>query len=203
MKRKLNVNWFGISFGVLMLILPFAGYWWRAEAGSGAASLSISPFNFDVNVVGVHIQSTLVHYILLFTKISFLIAGVFAILGSLFADRWWAGRLIRFGVMKPFWSVITLIVVLVAGTFFVNLVLPGIVSGIVKEGSPQISLSVPFLSGTSEPMITVEGSTVRTTLKVGFQMPFLLAIAAAALGILTKIYQKKFAKEEPPKHKKE
>ncbi len=202
MKRRLNVNWFGISFGVLMLILPFAGYWWRAEVGNGAASLSISPFNFDVNVVGVQIQSTLVYYILLFTRISFLIAGIFAILGSLFADRWWAGKLIKFGVMKPFWSVITLIVVLVAGTFFVNMALPGIVFGIVKELPSQISLRVPFLSGTSESVITVEDTTVRTTMSVGFQTPFVLAIVTAALGILTRIYQRRFAKEEPPRHKK-
>jgi ABC-type phosphate transport system permease subunit len=203
MTRRLNVNWFGISFGVLMLILPFAGYWWRAEVGRGAASLSISPFNFDVNVVGVQIQSTLLYYILLFTKISFLIAGVFAILGSLFADRWWANRLIRFGVMKPFWNVITLVVVLMAGTFFVNMALPGIVSWMVKEGTSEIQLRMPFLSGTSESLITVDGSTVRTTLKVGFQMPLVLAIVVAALGILTKIYQKRFAKEEPLRHKKE
>jgi len=203
MRKKLTVNWFGVGFGVLMLILPFAGYWWRAEVGSGAASLSMSPFNFDVNVVGIQIHSTLVRYILLFAKISFLIAGVFAILGSLFADRWWAGRLIRFGVMKPLWSVVTLIVVLVAGTFFVNMVLPSIVSGMVRDGPTQINLRVPLLCGTSESNITAGNVTVRTTISVGFLTPFLLAIAAAVLGILTRIYQKRFAKKETAKSKKE
>lgn len=197
MKSKVAINWFGIGFGVLMLVLPFAGPWWSLEVGKNAATVFISPFNFDITVVGVSIRSVLVSYILLFTKISFLISGVFAITASVFARRWWARRLMRFGVMKPFWSIVTLVILLVIGTLVVNMFLPSIVKSMVGEGDVrEIDIRLPFLSGTAQSTVTAGDSSVQTTISAGFQKPFLLAVVVAVLGILTRVYQRRFKEEE-------
>ncbi|MEM3184244.1 MAG: hypothetical protein QXW92_01075 [Candidatus Hadarchaeales archaeon] len=205
MKRKNAINWFGVVFGVLMIVLPFAGSWWMLKVGDNAASVAISPFNFDVKVVGVSVRSVLVDYILLFSKITFMIAGVFSILASLFADRWWSAKLLRFGVMNPFWGILTLIIILIVGTIFANAVLPKIVSGMIREGTEgglQIKINVPFLSGSSKSTIVTGDATVSTEIRTGFQMAFLLAVITAGVGIASRIYHRRFLEKEEIKKEK-
>jgi len=195
------INWLGLATGILMILLPFAGAWWTAQVGDGAAEMALSPFDMKMSLAGETMHSDLVELFLLAAKISFIVAGIFMILSSVFPRSWWSSRLMRFGIMKPFWSVLGLIIVLVIGAFFMNNVVPGLISSMAggDGGDVQTQLNIPYLSGSSQVQIAVTSggnqATISAPLTIGLTGAFWLAIVTAALGIATRIYTKKFLKK--------
>jgi len=125
------INWFGLVTGVLVLALPFLGPWWVGTAGTGAMEVALSPFDVNVSLMGLSIQSPMVSLFLLAAKIAFVIAGIFMILSSLFPKQWWSKRLFEFGVMKPFSSTIFFIVPLVIIALLANTLLPSLLSSML------------------------------------------------------------------------
>ncbi|MHC1623259.1 MAG: hypothetical protein ACXQTR_01555 [Candidatus Methanospirareceae archaeon] len=47
-----RVNWPGIIAGLLIIVLPFLGRWWRFTLGTDALVMAISPFGIDVSIFG-------------------------------------------------------------------------------------------------------------------------------------------------------
>jgi len=134
MKLISSINWFGLIAGVLVLALPFLGPWWVGKAGTGATGamrIELSPFDVNVSLMDLSIQSSMVSLFLLATKIAFVIAGIFMILASLFPKQWWSKRLFGFGVMKPFSHAIFFIVPLVIGALLANTLLPSLLSSML------------------------------------------------------------------------
>jgi len=125
------INWFGMVAGVLVLVLPFLGPWWVGRAGTGAMEIALSPFDMNMSLFGLPIQSSMVSLFLLAAKIAFVIAGIFMILASLFPKQWWSKRLFGFGVMKPFSNVIFFMVPLVIGALLANTLLPSLLSSML------------------------------------------------------------------------
>ena len=192
------VNWFGLVTGVLVLVLPFLGPWWVGTAGRGAMVVALSPFDVSVSLVGQPLQSSLVSLFLLAAKITFVIAGIFMILASLFPNRWWSKRLFNFGVMKPFWSIIGLIALLLIGAIIFNMVLPKLLPSMVSgEGNAVVQISVPYISGTTVSSIQV-GDAVTITAPVTFSLTgiFWLAVVTSILGIIARIYHRRFTPSE-------
>ncbi len=106
LKRGPPVNWFGIIAGILMIVLPFMGAWWRVVAGVDAAEITLSPFDYGMSLGEQSFISPMFSIFLLAAKLGMIIAGTFMILGSLFPKRWFSPQLIKFGIMRPFWAVI-------------------------------------------------------------------------------------------------
>lgn len=193
-----SLNWLTLATGLLMLVLPFAGPWWTGRIGEGAFSFAISPFDMQVRVGSMSLHSDLVGLFLLATKISFIVAGSFIVLASLLPKRWWSTPLMKFGIMKPFWSVIGLVLILVIGTFFVNAVLPGIVSSMAGEESLEMEMNIPYLMGTATTQLSVDmdggQALISAPIQVGFTFAFWLAVITAGCGFASRLYNKRVVK---------
>jgi MFS family permease len=193
-------NWFGLVTGVLVLALPFLGPWWIGRVGTGAMEIALSPFDVNMSLVGQPVQSSLVSLFLLAAKITFVIAGIFMILASLLPKRWWSKRLFRFGVMKPFWSVLSLLIIFVVGALIFNYALPGLLSGAFSgagAGNAVVQINMPYISGTAVSTIQI-GNTATITAPITFSLTgiFWLAVATAILGIVARIYHRSLARPE-------
>jgi MFS family permease len=194
------MNWFGLITGILILLLPFLGPWWIGRVGTGAMEVALSPFDVNMSLAGQPFQSSLVSLYLLAAKITFVIAGIFMILASLLPKRWWSKRLFRFGVMKPFWSVVSLLIVLVVGALIFNYALPGLLSGVSSgagAGNAVVQINMPYISGTAVSTIQI-GSNATITAPITFSLTgiFWLAVATAILGIIARIYHRRLVRPE-------
>lgn len=179
-----------------MVVLPFLGPWWMATVGTGAIEIVLSPFDLSMSVFGQPIHSQLVDIFLLASKIAMIISGVFLVLGSLSSGSWWSGRLVRFGVMKPFWAVVGIVVVLVVGSFLVNNVLPSLLANFVPGGA-SLEITVPYLVGSSSVTIQM-GSQASIVAPIGMSlMPaFWAAVLTAVLGIAARINHRRLRKHK-------
>jgi len=190
------VNWFGLLAGISMLILPFLGYWWHAAVGKGAAELALSPFDYHMSFAGWSISSTLVGYFLLAAKLSVMVGGVLMVVASALPLRWWSKRVLKFGATTVLWMVISLLMALVAGAFFMNAVLPALLSGLIPAAGVSVQLNVPYISGTAASEIAGGGASISAPITASLTWVFWVAIAVAALGIAARIYHRRF---KPPK----
>ncbi|MBA7501747.1 hypothetical protein ES706_00321 [subsurface metagenome] len=197
-RRFPPMNWFGLVAGALMLLLPFLGPWWRATVGTGAMDVALSPFDYSISLLGQSISSTLVGYFLLAAKLSVIIGGGLMIAGSVGAKRWWGRRLVRFGAMKVFWMVIGLIALLLLGAFFLESILPNLMSGMVEGGTMQFN--VPYVEGVATSTIQMgDAATITAPITASLTEIFWVAILVAALGIAARIYHRRLVKPEKPK----
>lgn len=192
-------NWLGAVAGALMVVLPFLGPWWVGRAGAGAFEVSFSPFDVSINLLGNPIHSNIVDLFLLAAKIAMILGGVFLILGSIFAKRWWSKRLVRFGLMKPFWSVVGIVALLVLGALIANYVLPTLLSNLVAGGATgvTIDLNIPYVVGTSNSTIRI-GDMATITAPISFSLTwvFWFAVAVAALAIAARVYHRRFTRAQ-------
>ena len=190
------MNWFGLVAGALMLVLPFLGPWWSAAVGNGAMDLALSPFEYRVSLLEQPITSTLIGYFLLAAKLSVMIGGALMIAGSVGPKRWWGRRLVRFGAMRVFWMVIGLIGLLLVGALFMNSILPDLMSGMVDGGSMQVN--VPYVEGATTSTIQVDAATVTAPITASLTEIFWVAVLVAALGVVARIYHRRFVKPVKP-----
>ncbi len=195
--RLLRVNWFGVAAGVLMLVLPFMGSWWEATVGTGAVEFSFSPFNYDASLMDQPLTSPLVGYFMLAARLMVIIGGVLMLAGSLMPTRWWGRRLVRFGAMKVFWMIIMIIVMLLAGAFFMNKFLPGIISE-MAEGEGEVQLNVPYIVGTTTSSVQAEDATLTAPINTSLTVIFWVAVLVAALGIGARVYHGRLLKKFGP-----
>jgi len=185
--RKREFNWFGLIAGPLMILLPLLGAWWEFELGAGAVDLSFSPFTFRLEALGEPVRSTLVSYICLGASLTLVISGVFLLLASLYPRRWWSERLLKFGATKLLWMWISFLLLLILLSAVGNL-LAGRFSAL--EG-----LRLPYLSGSSTPVLNVDDAVVTLPLRMSLRWPFFFALAPMVLGVLSRIYHRRFAKD--------
>ena len=190
------MNWFGLVAGALMLLLPFLGPWWSATVGTGAMDLALSPFDYRISLLEQPITSTLIGYFLLAAKLSVMIGGALMIAGSVGAKRWWGRRLVRFGAMRVFWMIIGLIALLLVGAFFLNSILPSLMSGMVEGGSMQVN--VPYVKGATTSTIQVDAATVTAPITASLTDIFWVAVLVAVLGVAARIYHRRFVKPVKP-----
>ncbi len=190
-----RINWIGLIAGILMILLTFQGAWWKAVLGEGVLKVALSPFHYDITLIGQSLTSPLVSYLILAAKISVIIGGGFLLLGSVGAKRWWGKKLVNWGAMKVFWMVLFLIIVLIIGAFLTNNYLASLLSGMIGAGTIQVEL--PYLIGTGHATIQAEGAiTVSGPINVVLTRSFWMAVLTAGLGLGAKIYHKKMTKDE-------
>lgn len=190
-----SINWVGLAAGVLMLILPFMGAWWKAIVGEGALEMAFSPFFYKIDIVGASLTSSLVGYFILAAQLTVLIGGGLMIAGSLTANQWWGEKLVRWGAMKVVWMLVMLLVVLVGGALFMNKLLPSLLSGMM--GDLSMNLSLPYLVGTGKASIlTKDAVRISGSVTAELTSSFWLAAVTAGLGIGTRFYQSKVIEKQ-------
>ena len=187
-------NVLGLVAGILTLFLPFAGFWWRASLGE-IAIIKLSPFGYDVTILGESLSSTLVSYLLFGVLVSVFLGGVLLVIGSLFTDKWWSGRLVRFGATKVLWSAVSLICTLVIAASIFNRMVPSL-----AKRDDRLQFSIPYLSGSSTVEISSGDVEVRIPLRLSFTWVFWLALATGILGLVARMVQGKL---EPVKSHRE
>ncbi len=178
----LKVNPAGLAAGALMLLLPFLGPWWRASLGE-MVEVQLSPFTYRVSILGESLSSRLADYLLFGVRLSVVLGGALLLAGSLFPNRWWSRRLVRFGAMKVLWLVVSLVCLLVLAAAVLNRVVPSMLG----EKSANIHFSIPYLSGSSAVEISAEGMEARAPMDLSFTWIFWLAVAVGALGVIARV----------------
>lgn len=193
-----RMNLPGLITGLLMLILPFMGAWWKATVGEGALEVAISPFYYSLEFASVSLTSSLIGYFILAAKLTVLIGGGFMVLGSLRANTWWGRKLVNWGAMKIVWMLISLVGIVVVGALLANNFLSSMLAGLIGEGA-TLDLGLPYLVGTGEASVTMEDSvSLLAPVTTGLTLSFWLAALTAVLGMFTKFYQKMKSWEGEP-----
>jgi hypothetical protein len=178
MELKINL---GLIAGALMLLLPFLGPWWQASLGE-IARVRISPFGYEINILGESFSSTLFDCLLFGVKLSFLLGGALLLLGSLFPNKWWSRRFVRFGATKALWLVISLVCVLLVAASLLNRIVPSL-----AEGKGKLMFNLPYLSGSSVVEVSSQDVEIKVPLQLSFTWTFWLAVVVGALGLAARV----------------
>ena len=196
LKNKISsLNWLGIITGILMVLLPFLGFWWKATVGEEVIRIALSPFQYEFMVIGQPLTSALVGYFLLAAQISVILGGIFITLGAVGAERWWGKKLIDWGAMRVFWLIISLIVLLLLGALLMNNYMGSLLSGTIERSAVQLEL--PYLIGSGHAMIQAEEAvTISGPINASFTPSFWIAVITAGLGIGSSVYQNRVINSE-------
>jgi hypothetical protein len=190
----ISFNWFGLVSGILMMLLPFLGPWWIGTVGRGAMEIKLSPFDLSISLLYLPIHSSMIEFFLLAAKITFVVSGVFMLLSSVFPMRWWSRRLFMFGVMKPFWSVVGLVALLIVSGMIFNFALPSVLPSLIggEQENVKVNIDVPYVCGSTVSTVEVENmATVTAPVLFSLTGIFWLAVATAVLCIIARFYRRR------------
>ena len=182
-----QINWFGIAGGILTLVVIIVSLynpWWHLTIGGDAVKINVSPLNTNFGLLGASFTIPLIYALNIGSILTFLCSGIIMLIYSINPTKPYAKTLIDFAWKKPLYSVITsticlCLIVLVARTIF-DMNIPLI-------GTALVNLPSEFTEGVN--------ICVRAT--ASFQWPLYIAITAAILCIIAKIYHKKQHSTEP------
>ena len=191
-----RLNFFGVLAGILTLLLPFSGAWWHLTLGTdgGIFSILASPFEFKFLIFNKQIStaeavqfSPLLWWLCLAFKLCYAYFGAALLAGSLLSlsekHAESAETLVRFSSLKLLWLVVAFVVVLFIATFLVN-------SATQLMGGALIDFSI---IGTGKFAMSSGNFCIYAPINVGFTSTFAVAIIASALGIASRIYQKRIS----------
>ena len=181
MARK--INWLGFAAGVVtlvMLVVSFFEPWWQLTIGQNLIKINASPVYTSFGIFGTQLTVPLIWAANLVAILTFSACGIIMLIYSLVPTKPYAKQLLGFSYKKPLYSVvifvaILVIILLIAGHFGVYIPL---------NGSATVTL----------PGSWTMGATVSALVSGAFQLPFFLAVAAAALCIAAKIVHGTIAK---------
>ena len=190
-----DMNLLGIVAGAMMIVLPFLGPWWIATVGTGAMEVALSPFDFSMTFLGMPLTSQLISYFLLAEKILMILVGVLMVIGSISPKSARSKLFVRFGVMKPFWAILGLIIIIVIGTFVFNNLLPNFISDMAGAGT-SVQMHIPYLVGTANSVIQAGSqATIVASITLSFTLAFWVAVVTAALAIGGNMIQRRINKQ--------
>ena len=195
-----RLNFFGVLAGILTLLLPFSGAWWHLTLGTdgGIFSILASPFEFKFLIFNKQIStaeavqlSPLLWWLCLAFKLCYAYFGAALLAGSLLSlsekHAESAETLVRFSSLKLLWLVVAFVVVLFIATFLVN-------SATQLMGGALIDFSMPsYIVGTGKFAMSSGNFRIFAPINEGFTSTFAVAIIASALGIASRIYQKRIS----------
>jgi len=179
-----KINWLGLAAGILTLVaLAVSWYipWWQLTIGQSLIKINASPVNTNFGIFGTQLTIPMIWALNLITILTFSASGLIMLIYSLIPAKPYAKHLLGFSWKKPLYSVVSfavglVIILLLAGHFGVYLPL---------NGSSTVTLP-----GSIMP----QGATVSALVSAAFQLPFYLAIAAAALCVGARFYHSQVAK---------
>ena len=176
-----KINLVGLLAGIIiiaLLIISIAVPWWTLIVGDNLVEAKVSPVNTYFNFVGDSFTIPLIWALNIASIISMTAGGITMLIYSIKPEEAYSKRLLDFAYKKPLYSVVFFLVGLFATTFLVK---------------SLFGFEVPLLGSVTSvmPVDMTQGATVSILMTAGFIWPFWIAIAAAALCIVAKIYHKK------------
>ena len=195
LKAWRRINWPGVIAGALTIALPFLGTWWRITFGMDALTVKLSPFGvetsiFGASIFGEAISSPLLWWFLLGLKLGVVYLGVLLLMGSVLSvsnrHAAIAELFVRFSARKLLWLVVAFVAMLFIVTVFANMF-----SEILELSFFQLRLPPLMVIGEGEVSAGLEVMRLSSKIYMGFTREFAVAVLAVALGIVSRIYQKK------------
>ena len=186
MERR--INWFGLAAGIITLIVLAISLfvpWWQLTIGDKLLQVNASPVNTNFGLLDIHFTIPLLWAWNLVTVLIFVASGVVMLFYSIFPTRSYSKELLGFSYKKPLYILIS---------FFVGLIVLIAIAGVIGFGVPAVGTSNIALPSQFMPA----GLSISFLVSAGFQFPFYLAIAAAVLCILARLYHKQLLKITEP-----
>lgn len=179
------INWFGLAAGIItlvVLVISFYFPWWQLTIGENLIKINSSPVNTNFALFGGdQFTVPLIWALNLITILTFTAAGTIMLIYSINPTKPYAKHLLGFSYKKPLYAVVSFavgIVAIVIVTGFLGMSIP-------LAGTKIVTLPTQFVS--NDLSITAQVSS-------SFQLPFYLAIAAAALCIAARLFHSHVAK---------
>ncbi len=181
MERR--INWFGLAAGIITLIVLAVSLfvpWWQLTIGDKLLQVNASPLNTNFGLLDLHFTIPLLWAWNLVSVLTFAAAGIVMLFYSIFPTRSYSKELLGFSYKKPLYILIS---------FFVGLLVMVAIAGAIGFSVPVVGASNIALPSQFMPT----GLSVSALVSAGFQLPFYLAIAAAALCIVARLYHRRVA----------
>jgi len=184
-----QINWFGIAGSILIIIVILVSLhfpWWQLTIAEGGVKINVSPMNTNIGLFGAQFKIPLIYALNIGSICTFLCSSIIMLLYSIAPTKPYAKDLLDFAWKKPLYSVIT-------STLCVSLM--------ILIARTILDMHIPLI-GTENvtlPMQFTEGAGITVTASAAFQWPLYLAITAASLCIIAKIYHKKITKQTTKK----
>ncbi|MGA3111960.1 MAG: hypothetical protein ABSE15_08005 [Candidatus Bathyarchaeia archaeon] len=185
MTRK--INWVALAAGIVTLIvLVISLYipWWELTVGENLVKINASPINTNFGAFGTSFTIPLILALNLITILTFSASGIIMLIYSVIPTKPYAKHLLSFSYKKPLYAVVGFVV-----TLAIILLLVGHFGMYLPiNGSATVTL----------PGSWTMGATVSAIVSGTFQLPFFLAVAAAALCIVARFFHGYFVKPLTP-----
>jgi hypothetical protein len=186
-ERPCGINWPGVGAGLLVIALPFLGTWWKLILGTDAVIVTTSPFGVYMSIFGEPIYSPLIWWLGLAFQLCVLYIGLLLLIGSLLAGTHRyaaiAKLLVRFSARKLLWLLVAFVAALFGFILLAN--------QLTELAGLPFTVHLPYLVGRSTFTAAVDGLHVTIPIFMGFTRAFAVAVLAAALGILARLYQRR------------
>jgi hypothetical protein len=183
----LKINIVGVVSGLITLYLAIlGGSWWVATGGAGGESFHafISPFTFEVSILGNPLGVPLIEWLILASRIAFILAGLELIVASVLVHKDWSKSFIRLRIL---WTAI-----LFVGSIYIGITLVQNITGIAipLQGTTVLTYDVPGQAQTF---------TVEVPINTYFTHTFEVALVGGVSALLAKILHGRVTKAEPSK----
>jgi hypothetical protein len=182
MDRK--INWFGLAAGIItliVLVISFYVPWWQLTIGENLIKVNASPVNTNFGLFGTQFTVPLIWALNLISILTFTASGLVMLIYSLNPTKSYSKHLLGFSYKKPLY----VLIIFVAGLAAITIIAGFLGVSIPLMGSTSLSLPTQFMP---------TGLSISALVSGSFQLPFYLAIAAAALCIAARLYHKNLAK---------
>jgi len=182
MERR--INWFGLAAGIITLVVVVVSLflpWWQLTIGDKLIQVNASPMNTNFGLLSLQFTIPLIWAWNLASILTFVAAGLVMLLYSVIPTKSYSKELLGFSYKKPIYALISFVaglLVLVAIASFLGVSIP-------VMGSSNVALPTQFMPMGASISVLVSGS---------FQLPFWLAVVAAALCIAARLYHRRVAK---------
>jgi hypothetical protein len=184
-----NVNWFGFAAGIVTLIVLVISLfipWWQLTVGDNLMKVNASPVNTNFGLFGAQFTLPLIFALNLVSVLTFTASGIIMLFYSIMPTKPYSKQLLGFSYKKPLFSLIT----------FVSGLL------IITSIAGLLDINVPIIGSTTLnlPSNLTMGANINASVSGSFQLPFWLAMMAAALSIAARLYHGHVVTEELYKH---
>src|SRR5208282_2619527 len=171
---------------LIVLVISLYVPWWQLTIGQNLIKVNASPVNTNFGLFGgAQFTIPLIWALNIISILTFTACGLVMLIYSVNPKKSYSKHLLGFSYRKPLYAVVSFIVglvviVIIAGFFGMHIPL---------TGSATVSLPIQLISS---------GLSISALVSGGFQLPFYLAIAAAALCITARLFHKTIAKVQKP-----
>jgi hypothetical protein len=174
-----RVNWFALAAGgVTLLVLALSLFmpWWRLVVGENLLTINASPVNTNFGLFGSPFRIPLLTALNIISLLTLAASAIAMLVYAFNPGKAWAKTLLGFAYRKPLYVLVSFILGL-----FIIVLMAGILGvEIPLTGSSMLTLPSDFTAG----------ATITAMVVSGFELPFWIAIVAAVLCILARLYHR-------------